>query len=258
MDGTWWLQLTGLAGGFLLALRAWRRMGEPLETAVHLLVSGAVALFLGSRLLYWLERGGSADLLDPRVPGYSGFGGLVLVLAFWLALSRVIPFPVWRFFDAVTPAAAFGLTFGRMACFTRGCCGGIPADLPWAVQFAPGTQLYSRQLTDALIPPGCPLSLPVHPTQLYEAAFALGAWLLLARLLDRRVFRNGIVFAWGMIAYGVFRFFVEFLRQDATAGVRFLELSLAQWVSLVLVLAGSGLILAFRPTGADAPVSRRR
>ena len=194
-DWPWVLQVVGLVGGFALALHLWRSLGEPVETAIHLLIPGAALIFVGGKLLFWMERGTPAagrDLLDP---GYSGFGALILVVLFWLALSRVYPFPVPRFFDAVAPAAALGLFFGRLACFLRGCCGGTPTDLPWGVRFPPGSVLYSTQVADGLIPRGSSTSLPAHPAQLYEAIFALGACLLLRRMIGTMHRRNGDVFA---------------------------------------------------------------
>ena len=65
---------------------------------------------------------------------------------------------------AAAPALAIGHAIGRLGCFMVGDDYGRPSDLPWAVAFPEGRP---------------PTSVPVHPTQLYEAAaLVVIAWLL--------------------------------------------------------------------------------
>ena len=86
---------------------------------------------------------------------------------------------------------ALGLLIGRIGCFLHGCCYGTTTSLPWGVDFGDG--------------------LRRHPTQLYEAAFALVALLVLLSA-RRRVVRPGRLFSGLMIGYFAFRFGEEFLR----------------------------------------------
>ena len=48
--------------------------------------------------------------------------------------------------------------------------------MPWAVRFPAGSHAWVRQLNAGLVQPGDPLSLPVHPTQLYSCAAGLLCW----------------------------------------------------------------------------------
>ena len=63
--------------------------------------------------------------------------------------------------------------------------------------------------------PQCALGLPMHPSFLYEIAFLLGLFVALAWLRPRiRV--QGDLFKIFLLAYGVFRFFVEYVRGNET------------------------------------------
>jgi phosphatidylglycerol:prolipoprotein diacylglycerol transferase len=109
---------------------------------------------------------------------------------------------------------------------------GRPSDLPWAVAFPQGLP---------------PTTVPVHPTQLYEAAALSGvAWVLIRwrreRLDDRVVLGRYLVMA------GSIRFAIEFIRINA----RILgPLTLAHLIALALIISGVVLVLRKSPT-ADA------
>ncbi|MCA9519627.1 MAG: prolipoprotein diacylglyceryl transferase [Myxococcales bacterium] len=82
-------------------------------------------------------------------------------------------------------------------------------------------------------------SFPVHPTQLYAslAGFAIFAFLLWAR--KHRRF-DGQVFLLFLLTYGIFRFLIEFVRDDLQRG-NVGVLSTSQFISLLLVgAAGIG------------------
>jgi phosphatidylglycerol:prolipoprotein diacylglycerol transferase len=81
------------------------------------------------------------------------------------------------------------------------------------------------------------LSLPAHPTQLYESAFGLVAFFLLWRLLRSRQW-EGEVFLTGMIWYSAFRFPSEWLRADGGGYQPMGVFTFSQFVSL-LVLASA-------------------
>ena len=240
------VQLVGLASGFLLALALWVRRSRPVEPALVRLLLGAPLIFVGGKALYLLQHGGwGKEALTG--PGYSGFGALFLVLTFWIVSFRFQPGPLFEFLDVVTPAAAVGLFFGRISCFLRGCCGGVACDLPWAVEFPPNTPLFAWQLAQGFVHPWSRSTLPVHPVQLYEAAFALLAGVGLLLLLTRKQLPPGRVFFCGALGYGVFRFFIEELRFDGGRLLSQGEGSWAQFMALGLALVGlAGVLLPVR------------
>ena len=93
--------------------------------------------------------------------------------------------------------------------------------------------------------------MPVHPTQLYEAAF-LGVltWLLLR--WRHRAVSDPVVLGRYLILAGAARFAIEFIRVN----VRVIGgLSVAHLVSLVLITAG--LIIMSRVNAPASPGTRR-
>jgi phosphatidylglycerol:prolipoprotein diacylglycerol transferase len=145
------------------------------------------------------------------------------------------------------PSLALGLFLGRIGCFLAGCNGGTVSGLPWAVRFSRDTPVYYQQETAGLLEGRVPLSLPAHPTQLYESLFGLIAFVLLLCLL-RQPLPQGQVFLTGMFWYSTYRFATEFLRADAGGLCPLGLFTFSQLVSLLLALASLlGLIhLRFR------------
>jgi phosphatidylglycerol:prolipoprotein diacylglycerol transferase len=116
--------------------------------------------------------------------------------------------------DSFAVPVAGSIAVGRLGCFVAGCCYGRVTALPWGVVF----------------PAQGPLAR--HPTQLYEAAFHALAAIALLHLGRRQLFR-GNLFKLYIIAYSVFRFFTEFLRDEQPL---WWDLTGYQWASLSLVV----------------------
>ncbi len=114
---------------------------------------------------------------------------------------------------------AMGYAIGRIGCQLSGDGDyGKPWDGPWAMAYPNGVVA-----TD----------VPVHPTPVYEAlAMGFVAWVLWR---NRDALRPGALFGCYLVAAGVERFLVEFVRRNDPEG---LGLTVAQMTSLGLVLAG--------------------
>jgi phosphatidylglycerol:prolipoprotein diacylglycerol transferase len=82
-------------------------------------------------------------------------------------------------------------------------------------------------------------SIGVHPSQIYASigGIVLFLWTM---SLSYLVQRDGLIFASGLIAYGLVRTLEEYIRVDE-AGQFGTELSIAQWISVVAVLIGVAL-----------------
>ena len=111
--------------------------------------------------------------------------------------------------------------FGRLGCFFAGCC-------------------YGKE-TDAWYGIACSSVLPgkVIPTQLYEMIFLLVLAGVMALLYFR--YRFNYNFAVYMIAYGIWRFVIEFFRAD-DRGTLILGLQPSQFWSLIMIPLGVGYI----------------
>ena len=125
--------------------------------------------------------------------------------------------------------------FGRVGCFFAGCCFGIPTDSFIGVEFPHGHAhtLYPGE--------------SVFPTQLFEAGFLFILFFLLNGL---EMFKNKQIEIY-LIAYGTWRFLIEFIRGDDRGEfVSWFETEYnvyptpAQFLSFLMVL--TGLYLYYR------------
>lgn len=175
--------------------------------------------------------------------GMASFGAYIggaiaaIVAAKWQQLSTT------KFLDCCAPSVALAVTFGRLGCFLNGCCYGKISNLPWALRFPEDSGPYYAQLQEGLIAPH-QLSLPVHPTQLYEAIYGLVLFGVLMRYRKSQK-HNGELAALLFILYPLGRFLNEFLRGD-DRGFVFI-LSLPQFFSVVaVILSVSFLVMKHR------------
>jgi phosphatidylglycerol:prolipoprotein diacylglycerol transferase len=157
-------------------------------------------------------------------------GGVGVGLAY-IALKR---WPIVATLAAATPALAFGHLIGRIGCFLVGDDYGTPSTLPWAVAFPEGLP---------------PTTVPVHPTQLYEAAgLGLLGWILIQ--WRRRGVSDATVLGRYLVAVGVLRFGIEFLRVNTRVAF---NLSVAHLVSLAAIALGGIVLLVTHPTRRTVP-----
>ena len=167
--------------------------------------------------------------------GLAYYGGLIVASVAGIRFLRREGFPVGKGVDIVGAVLPLGLFFGRLGCFLGGCCFGLPSHSALAVVFPGGSPAsYEQAELGLLRDKGLP-SLPVYPTQLYEAlgCLALAAWLLL-RTQPRKRFDGQVLLSF-LIGYAVLRFALEFIRAD-DRGV-FFGLSTSQWIGLGSVIA---------------------
>jgi phosphatidylglycerol:prolipoprotein diacylglycerol transferase len=114
---------------------------------------------------------------------------------------------------------ALGYAIGRCGCQLSGDGDyGKASDLPWAMAYPKGT---------------VPTTTEVHPTPVYETLAMGTVALVLWNLRDR--FRPGLLFALYLVLAGVERILVEFIRRNDELA---LGLTLPQWLSVVMVVAG--------------------
>jgi phosphatidylglycerol:prolipoprotein diacylglycerol transferase len=222
-----------LAAAYLLGLqfalvRA-RRRGLDGQRVMDLGIWIIVSALIGAKLLLLIvdhkQFSTPRDLLGLARSGGVFYGGLIAAVVVALIYLRRHKLPLWTTTDVFAPGIALGHVVGRMGCLLAGCCFGRPTSVPWAVTFRDPA---------AAVNVGTPLGIPLHPTQLYEAAAEL---LILAFLLlwERRGRPfPGRTFWSYMLLYGVSRFIIEFYRGDPR-GMVFDALSTSQFVSVILV-----------------------
>ena len=197
---------------------------------------GLAGGLVGAKLLYVAEHAGQAALVTLLFDrgGLSWFGGFTGGLAAGLAAARRSRLPWLPLLAAAAPALSIGQAVGRIGCFLVGDDYGRPTSLPWGVAF----------------PQGLPPTLErVHPTQIYEALVLAGLAALLVHWRRRGVDDRRLLAAYLGLA-GASRFAIEVLRVNTRVA---LDLTVAQWASLVAMLASLIVLFGRR----DAPVDER-
>jgi phosphatidylglycerol:prolipoprotein diacylglycerol transferase len=162
-------------------------------------------------------------------------GGLTFGLVFALWYFRRKQIPTWKTADIIGPALALGHGFGRIGCFSAGCCYGRASSGAIGVIFK---NEYAHNLT------GIPLDKALHPVQLYEAALNFLNFFILFVVLRKKKF-DGQVFSLYIINYSIIRFFTEFFRGDHPEKAfliegpsPYLSLSLPQLFCILGILGG--------------------
>jgi prolipoprotein diacylglyceryltransferase len=228
--------------GFRLYLMQRRRRGDHLgeRTRGWVVVAAVLGAAAGSKLMYWLSdpwllaqratAGDVAFLMAGKSIAGALAGGLIAVEAVkrCLGVTRATG-------DLFAVPLAVGIAVGRSGCFLAGLADhthGLPAALPWAVDFGDG--------------------IPRHPAQLYEALFLLLLVPLLLRLQRPALpgdppRAEGDVFKAFMVSYFAFRLLLEFLKP----GVPLLGLNAIQWVCLGVLLYYAQLLLRRRAPGGE-------
>ncbi len=194
----------------------------------------------GEILQYW--KGGTASF-----GAYIGGFLAAILAAKWQRLT--IP----KFLDCCAPAVALAIVLGRLGCFLNGCCFGRESDLTWALRFPEGSGPYYAQLRDRLIAPH-DLTLPVHPTQLYEAVYAFGLFFILIKCRQAQRY-DGELFALLFILYPLGRFLNEFLRGDDRGAI--FIFSLPQFFCIVAIILSVSFFVIKNRRASFAPISAR-
>lgn len=214
-----------LLGRWQIMHRKWH--GWTLEMLDDALFYGALGVVLGGRLGYVLFYQADYFLSHPAEifavwqGGMSFHGGFLGVLvAMWL-LTRKYPLQWLKVTDFIAPLVPIGLGAGRMGNFINGELWGRATDADYGMVFPNVDQL------------------PRHPSQLYEFALEGVTLFLLLWWFSRKPRNVGTISALFLMAYGTFRFMVEYTREpDDFLGLLSLGLSMGQWLSLPMVLVG--------------------
>lgn len=198
----------GILAGLALYYRALRRDRVLDGRIVLISVAAVMGGALGARLATsWevLDEVSAAELPltyvithGPRsiIGGLAG-GYLAIVLA-----KRALGYTLSTgdYYAAAIPLA---LAIGRVGCFLSELPLGTPTDLPWAMTISPEAAAAFPRC------PGC--NGPMHPSMLYEVGFHSAAFGLIFTRGPLLPIRGDTLKAY-LLAYGLFRFGVEFVR----------------------------------------------
>ncbi|WP_428565042.1 MAG: prolipoprotein diacylglyceryl transferase [Solidesulfovibrio sp. DCME] len=241
------LSLAGLAIVFAGTRR--ELANNPDRQRYLLLFLAALPLGLaGARLIPIVQDGVLAGRLTLGLVTSGGlvfYGGALAYLGALRLGCRFLGLSPWPLLDAVCRLAPLGHAFGRLGCFFGGCCFGAVTDGPTGVRFPAGSPAFLQHKTEGLLPLGAVASLPVHPSQLYEALGDLALYGSLLALSRRPGgLPPGRATTLYLLGYAALRFTLEFFRGDTIRGL-YGGFSTSQYVAAAVV-AGTLLVVTRR------------
>lgn len=203
-----------IALGFLAALLVLKKLapreGLELENIIDLAFLCLIAGFLGARILFILTLlheflADPVSIFKVWEGGLVFYGGPIAALPVIIWYTRKKKMSLWKVGDIAAPALTIAHFFGRLGCFSAGCCYGKPTDSPLGVKF------YSP-LVDASL-----RGVPLHPTQLYEA-FSLLVLFFGLLYVERTKKFDGQAMLIYLMAYPIIRSLIEIYRGDEIRG----------------------------------------
>ncbi len=236
-----WFMCVGIAGliSLFLMLRLARRRGIESGTVASAVLWGYLAAVLAGivvpMMIDAIERAIATGHVQLRWAGMTSFWGYLAGAGAVALVCKRDGIPLARMADLAAIPLGAALVFARLGCFMAGCDYGKVSALPWAVRFPAGSPAWRDQLHAGLISVARTESLPVHPTQLYEACLGF-VIIAVAWVVARRARTEGRVFLAAAATYAIGRLWIETLRGDAGRGI-YAGCSSGQIFSLLVLVA---------------------
>ncbi len=241
-----------VAGGFLLGL--WVAQKLAARRALNVELVGNLAIYCalvglaGAKLMmfllninYYLSSPGDLFSLDTLLSAGVYHGGFLAAFGFAWLYIRKQGLPWLKTADVLAPGVAAGHAVGRLGCFAAGCCWGDRCDRPWAVTFTN---------PDAHVITGVPLNIPLHPTQIYEAALTALVAIFLWRHSQTEK-PAGRILGLYLVLYSAVRIFTEWFREHDQAPP-LAGLTWTQWIAAALIVAGFAILRQSRAATAGS------
>lgn len=249
------MYLLGFAVAWFLGrrrVRAGRLPGVGEQAYGDLMFYAMIGVIVGGRIGYMLFYGFAQLRADPLslfkvweggMSFHGGLLGVVAAIAVWARRQRLAMFDV---VDFIAPLVPPGLGFGRLGNFIGGELWGKYTQAGWGVVFPhaePSLASLSADELQARHVAGALDALARHPSQLYQALLEGVVLFCVLWWYSGRPRPRYAISGMFALAYGVFRFIVEFVRvPDAQIGdqgyLAFGWLTMGQVLSLPLILLG--------------------
>lgn len=229
---------SGFFFGYLIFRKIFRNEGLKDELLDKLTIYMALGVIIGARLGHCLFYEPSYYLSNPieilkiwqgGLASHGAAIGILLVLWLWVRKEKK-PF-IW-ILDRIVIVVALGGAMIRLGNLMNSEIYGVETTLPWGFVFLRNGE-----------------TVPKHPTQIYEALAYLITFVILYRIYwkSKGNFINGLPFSLFLIFVFVFRFFVEYVKEDQVAFESGMVLNMGQWLSIPFIIAGiAGLIISLK------------
>lgn len=190
---------------------------------------------LGARLGHCLFYEPSVYLADPirilniREGGMASHGAAIGFLIGLILFAWRNKMPFWWAADRIMIPVAIGGAGVRLGNLMNSEIYGSVTDLPWGFIFVRNGE-----------------TLPMHPTQIYEALAYILVFVILVILYykyDAGRKHPALMFGVGLVGIFLSRFFLEFIKNVQVAFEEGMALNMGQLLSIPFVLAGIALIV---------------
>ena len=290
--------LIGVTLGTLTTMKMAKDRGDDPKEMARLCILLIILGFLGARAAhvivefssYWnscfhpelagLNESNCLRALNFGEGGLTFYGGviagmIVMTVFFVRRKKRNQPIGILSVLDKLAAALAISHALGRIGCLAAGCCWGAittgTIGLTYGKESFAFAELVKRpELHEMMLKTGeTPL---LHATQIYEAVGELILFGLLWLMHKKKAKPGRMVGCW-FACYGILRFIVEFMRDDAERGYYFEKsiktineiflvpadhatiLSTSQGIAIVMTVIGLGVLIStlFKKHSAAQP-----
>ena len=255
------LYLICLCLAIISALLVFRTMADKMKISAklqnHCLYIAVGAIFFGYLSAVFFQALYNIKTLGKFVinqsTGATFYGGLIGGAAVFLALyflvgnkkfadSREHIYSFFKIADIAACAITLAHAIGRVGCLMAGCCHGKLTNAWYGISMDTGI----RSITGEVI------MQKVVPTQLFETVFLLVVMLyLVARIKDKQTYCLQIY----MCLYGVWRFIIEYMRDDYRGTTLVNSLTPSQFTAILMILGG--VMLIFLQKNVQAKLERK-
>ncbi|MGM0667093.1 MAG: prolipoprotein diacylglyceryl transferase [Bacteroidota bacterium] len=229
---------SGFLFGYFIFKKIFRNEGLKDEMLDRLTIYVAIGTIIGARLGHCLFYEPSYYLSNPIEilkiwqGGLASHGAAIgILLALWLFVRKEKKPYMW-ILDRIVIVVALGGAMIRLGNLMNSEIYGVETTLPWGFVFLRNGE-----------------TVPKHPTQIYEALAYLITFIILHRIYWRKKgsFIQGLPFSLFLVIVFLFRFFVEYVKEDQVDFESTMALNMGQWLSIPFVIIGvAGLVISLR------------
>ncbi|RCL02872.1 MAG: phosphatidylglycerol:prolipoprotein diacylglycerol transferase [Candidatus Tokpelaia sp. JSC161] len=220
----------------------WKHNSAPMqpEKLDDFIIWATISIILGGRLGEIIFYNPSYYFSNPKQMiavwngGMSFHGGFLATSIAMLLFAKKNKISIWGIFDTVAAGVPIGLGLVRICNFINSELFGRITTIPWAVYFPNGGLDETGKLVGR------------HPSQIYEAileGFVLFLLLFFLIFYLKALKKPGLVSGSFILAYGVFRFFVEFFREPTISYVAGHWLTMGMFLSGPMIIIGQAIVI---------------
>jgi phosphatidylglycerol:prolipoprotein diacylglycerol transferase len=196
----------------------------PIEIDLYIgIVTAAAAGLLGSKIFYLLYNKQSITPHNIITGGMTYYGGFICGIIAFSIYIFIRKRNIVHLLNIAVPSVIISHAFGRIGCFLGGCCFGKQTNTFIGVLFPYNSIPFNFYKG----------SIKIYPVQIFEALFLFVLFAVIIKAVKLQY--NAAVY---FILYGVFRFFIEFLRGDYRGVLFTPAVSPSQIISAVFIVAG--------------------